>query len=196
MNEHCSCEDTTQFNHVSESYRKYFLKTKNNPERIKDMDIFAISNMLQLFATDCYAVRKIRLEHYVDYNEAFIAYMCAGICDPELSAPSIRIVREHDYYSYIDFMKLLLRGYDLIDELLLDTDEMFKKYSEVDEQRWFEDETKSTFLRSNDPKFLNEKNHKILNTFSDVQLIFLFSILTAMTFKFTIQMSTSMLVSI
>jgi hypothetical protein len=113
-------------------------------------------------------VNEEQITQFEQQNETYMALWCAGVYDYDQKAPSIKQVRKHEYYSDIDFMKLLLRGYNLVDELKFDINEMFKSYSQADEQRLFENETGYTFLRRNDPKILNEKNPKILKVFPNV----------------------------
>ncbi len=135
---------------------------------MNDLDLFGVSNFFQFFAYNCYYEQRQRILRFEQQNEAYMALWCAGIYDTELSAPTITQVRQHEYYTEIDFMKLLLRGYDLRKELDLDINEMLKQYSEADGQRLFGTETKYTFLRKNDPKILNDEDPDILNTFSKV----------------------------
>jgi hypothetical protein len=147
---------------------KDFYQKKNTPDRIFDVDVFAIYYLFHFIAYQVLYGRNLDVTQYEQHNETYIALWCAGAYDNECRAPTITQVRKHEFYSDIDFMKLLLRGYNLVDELKFDINEMFKQYSEADEQRLFGNETRYMFLRRNDPKILNEKNPKILQTFPNI----------------------------
>ncbi len=146
-------------------YLVKFHAEKHKFDRLNDLDVFAIYEFFEKIVEDTYARLKMTITDYSQQKETYIALWCAGFYDQNNFAPSITEVRKHEYYSDIDFMKLLLRGYDLVKELNLNVNEMFKQYSEADQKRVFKNETRYTFLRKIDPTIDNKESNK---TFANI----------------------------
>jgi hypothetical protein len=154
------------FDDLKADYVNTFFHQINENDRHRDLDVFAIYMCYDLIVHE-FGMKK-KITQYKEQNETYVALWCTGFYDQNNFAPSIREVRNHEFYSDIDFMKLLLRGYDLVEELKLDLEEMFKQYSEADEQHLFQDETRYTFLRKNDPDVIFDKNPDILDVFTNI----------------------------
>ncbi len=153
---------------LKSKFKDRFVEEKSTYERLCDLDLFGIYTCLHQFAYYNYFHLNKMISSYNEDKETYIALWCAGVYDKECKAPTITQVRKHEYYSDIDFTRLLIRGYDLVTILELDINKMFKRYCKIDGNRLFGKETKNVFIRKNDPKILNEMDPDILETFGDL----------------------------
>jgi hypothetical protein len=154
---------------LTECYIDKFYEDKDNINRINDLDVFAIYMCFdEIVYENCVNSHRNTRQYYDEQNEIYIALWCAGFYDQNNYAPSITEVRKHEFYSDIDFMKLLLRGYDLKNELGLDLNRMFKGYYKDNGERLFANDTKYTFLRKNDINIIKNEDPKALETFTNI----------------------------
>jgi serine/threonine protein kinase len=175
---------TCHLDHLRSPFTNEKLKIRPN-ERIKTI-LENIDNPTYRYAVDTMAISKIFFTNYKQMKEMQevkdMFFFCAGLKEDDLlnvyQFPKMKQLRKNKYYNEIDFRKLFLREYDLEKILEIDCEKMFESYSrfdykiakhEADKYKYvFPADTKYSYLRKNDPNYINQNYEDFGSSFKDL----------------------------